>query len=65
MSVSYVSPDRCQLFTVIRTCLSTWDRDVLTYPPSDFMTAVNRAAWYQQQFDPDRQRYDYRVHMCS
>ena len=65
MFASIVTEDRCQLYTVIRTCLGTYDREVLTYPPSDFQTAVNRAAWYQRTFDPSREHYDWRVHMCS
>ena len=65
MFASIVSPDRCQLYTVLRTNLSTWDREVLTYPPSDFATAVERAAWYQRMFDPTREHYDWRVHMCG
>ena len=57
----------CQLYTVMRTDMSTpnWDRVVLTYPLSDFMTAVKRADHYQKTFDPKRERYDYRVHMVS
>ena len=65
---SYVARDFCELYTVIRTDHSTdpWTREVqLTYPPSDFMSAVRRAEYYQQTFDPHRTRYDYRVHMCS
>ncbi len=65
MFASIVTPDRCQLFTVIRTGLTSGDRTVLTYPPSDYMTAVRRAEWYQQQFDPACEFYDWRVHMCS
>ena len=67
-TISYVARERCQLYTVIRTDMKSelWDRELmLTYPPSDFMTAVARAAEYQRRFDPTRERYDYRVHMCS
>ena len=65
MFASIITDDRCELYTVIRTDLTTWDRVVLTYPPSDFATAVKRAAAYQRNFDHKRERYDYRVHMCS
>ena len=65
MFASIVSPDRCQLFNVVRTDLRTWETTTLTYPPSDMPTAVKRAAWYQQQFDPSYSRYDYRCGMCS
>ena len=57
-----VTNDRCDLFQVLRTDLSTWDRVALTYPPSDFITAVKRAEHYQRTFDPSRSRWDYR---CS
>ena len=65
MFASTVTDERCDLFTVIRTDLETFDKVVLTYPPSDFKTAVNRAAHYQRTWDPSRDRWDYRVHMCS
>ena len=41
--------------------MSGYERQVLTYPPSDFVTAVRRAEWYQHQFDPPATRYDWRV----
>ena len=65
MSIPTVTSDRCQLYTVVRTDLLSWDREVLTYPPSDYMTAVRRSLEYQQQFDPSLERYDYRVSMCD
>jgi len=65
MFASIVSSDRCQLYTVVRTDLLSWDREVLTYPPTDYMTAVARALDYQHQFDPSLERYDYRVAMCD
>ena len=67
MSLPYVSPNRCQLYYVERTDMQSenWDRVNLTYPPSDFMTAVARAADYQRRFDPLRPRYDWRVTMAS
>ena len=63
--VSHVSPHRCQLFTVERTDLRTWERITLSYPPSDQPTAVRRAADYQRWFDPERSRWDFRCGMCS
>lgn len=63
--VSHVSPYRCELYTVVRTDLRTWDRTELTYPPSDMPTAVRRADWYQRTFDPDHQHYDWRCGRCS
>jgi len=65
MFASIVSSDRCQLYTVVRTDLLSWDREVLTYPPTDYMTAVARSLDYQRQFDPSLERYDYRVAMCD
>ena len=62
---SVVTNDCCQLFQVMRTNLHTWERTPLTYAPTDFMKAVERAAWYQRTFDPHREHYDYRVSMCS
>ena len=55
----------CELFTVVRTDLGTYERTVLTYAPSDYLTAVRRAAWYQQTFDPAREHYDWRVANCD
>ena len=65
MFASIVTRDCCQLYTVVRTDLRTWDRVTLTYPPSDMQTAVQRAAWYQREFDPTFSHYDWRVDMCS
>ena len=65
MFASIVTRDCCQLYTVIRTCKGTFDKTVLTYPPSDYMTALRRAEWYQQTFDPSREHYSWRVHMCD
>ena len=62
--VSHVG-DACQLFTVVRTDLRTWERVTLSYPPSDMPTAVARAAYYQREFDPTFSRWDYRCDMCS
>ena len=63
MFASHVSTARCDLFGVVRTDLSSpdYDRQLLSYPPADYLTCVYRAAEYQQTFDPSRRRYDYRV----
>ena len=65
MFASHVSRHRCELYTVVRTDLRTWDRTTLTYPPSDMPTAVRRADWYQRTFDPTHSHYDWRVGRCS
>ena len=65
MFASEVSPHRCQLYTVMRTDLRDYSRTLLTYPPSDYQTAVRRAQYYQGTFDPKFERYDYRVCSCS
>jgi hypothetical protein len=65
MFASYVSRDHCQLYNVVRTDMQTGEVIVLRYPPSDMQTAVHRAAYYQQEFDPTFSRYDYRMGMCS
>ena len=65
MFASEVSPHRCQLYTVMRTNLHDYSRTLLTYPPSDYQTAVRRAQDYQQTFDPDYEYWDYRVCSCS
>ena len=65
MFASIVTDARCELYTVIRTNLRTRDKDVLTYAPTDYLSAVKRAEWYQQTFDPAREHYDWRVHMCG
>ena len=59
MFASVVAPERCELFTVVRTDLNSWERVVLSYPPSDYATAVQRAADYQRRFSDGR--FDYRV----
>lgn len=65
MFTSHVADAHCQLYTVMRTNLHTFDRVELTYPRTDYMTAVARARDYQATFDPDYEFYDYRVTMCS
>ena len=65
MFASVVSEERCQLYTVIRTNLHTFEKTVLTYPPTDYITSVERAHWYQQMFDPERAHYSWRVHMVG
>ena len=64
MFASIVTEDRCELFTVLRTNLSTYERVALSYPPTDFDTAVRRARIYQESFDSQRTSYDYRVTAC-
>ena len=44
---------------------STWTRQLMPFAPSDYLTAVKRAARCQMVLDPGHERYDYRVHMCS
>ena len=63
MFASLVTDERCDLFTVVRTDLLTWDKVVLTYAPSDFQTAARRALHYQSIWGGDR--YDYRVTQCK
>jgi hypothetical protein len=53
-------------YTVIRTDMTTMDRQVLSYPPTtDYLVAVRRAAAYQRNFDPNGERFFWRVHMIS
>ena len=63
--VSHVSSDCCQLYCVERTDLRTWERTILSYPPMPMDVAVRRARAYQDYFDPDFTRYDWRCGMCS
>ena len=66
MVVSIATRDACDLYRVICTTLSGQRPPIaLSYPPSDYLTAVHRADWYQQEFDPEHQVYDYRVAMCD
>ena len=65
MFASIVTDDRCDLYTVRRTDRLLGSAVDLTYPLTDYMTAVERAAHYQQEFDPTAERYVYRVTMCS
>ena len=65
MFASVVAHDRCQLFCVERTDLMTYDVCRVDGPPTDYMTAVERARWTQEIFDPEYEFYDYRVAMCS
>ena len=57
----------CDLYAVVRTdkSKSPWLRRALSYAPSDYMTAMRRADYYQQTFDPACQRFDYRVEMVG
>ena len=54
----------CDLFYVERFDKSTFERKILSYPPSDFATASTRAAYYQREFGHDG-RYRYAVEMAS
>ena len=64
---STVTADRCELFYVARVDKAgpQWTYTRLTYPPSDFQTAIKRASQYQQEFDPMRSRYSYTVFNCD
>ena len=62
MFASLVTQARCDLFCVLRTDMQTGDRRPLTYPPSDYLTAVKRADVYRRTFGS--KRYDYRVAHC-
>ena len=65
MFASHVSEHRCQLYSVIKTHLATFEKEVLDIAPRDFIPAVNAAAWYQRKFDPNKEHYDFRVHMVG
>ena len=65
MAASLATQHRCDLFNVVRTDFRTGERRVLSYAPSDYLTAVHRAAQYQRTFDHHRERYDYRVGHCD
>lgn len=66
ISMSVTTGSICDLFCVVRTDISTadYERVTLSYAPTDYLTAVKRAARYQRTFDPSRKRYDYRVSSC-
>lgn len=57
----------CDLYSVVRTdrTVTPWARTTLSYAPSDYMTALRRADYYQGTFDPSSNRYDYRVSMVG
>lgn len=63
MSASFVSDQRCILYCVTRTDYSTspWTRTRLSYAPRDYMGALHLAQDYQRRFDPNRERWSYRV----
>lgn len=67
MLASTVTSERCELFCVVRTDMSTpdWTRVRLPYAPRDYMGAVKLAAKHQSIFDPHRARFDYRVDHCD
>ena len=54
----------CDLFYVERFNTRTYERRILSYPPSDFATATTRATHYQRTFGRDG-RYRYAVEMAS
>ena len=54
----------CDLFRVLRTDTETWEQRFLTYGPTDFATATQRARYYQQTFSRSG-RYDYRVEFAG
>ena len=62
----FVSNQRCQLYTVERTDMSTptWEHTSLQHA-SDYQTAVQLAEVLQKKYDPSCLVYDYRVAMCS
>ena len=60
MQISHVSRERCDLFKVVRTNLTTWNRQVLSYPPTDYATAVAMARHFKQELG-NEEGYDYRV----
>ena len=68
MFASIVTDERCALFCVVRVDHATtpWTYTRMSgFPPSDFRTAVRRAADYQRWFDPDRERFTFRCGHCD
>ena len=57
----------CDLFSIVRTDMSTpdWDQVILTYPPRSFEDASAIAMDYQRRFDPKRERWDYRPTLAN
>lgn len=57
----------CELFSVVRTDMSTpdWDRTVLSYPARSYRHALAIAEDYQRRFDPARKRWDYRPTLAN
>lgn len=52
------------LFAVIRTSISG-DSQALTYAPTDYRSAVQRAAWYQRVFDPKHEHYSWWIQQVN
>ncbi len=60
-----MSAQLCVLYVVNRTDLETFEVKQLSYAPTDFLNARERARYYQRTFDPQRKRFDYRVAMVG
>ena len=52
------------LFVVIRTS-NSGDSQTLTYAPTDYRSAVRRAAWYQRCFDPTHEHYSWWIQQVN
>ena len=67
MFASIVSDQSCLLYCVERTDRSTspWTRIRLPYAPRDYMGALKLAQDYQRRFDPNRERWSYRIALCD
>ena len=61
--MSYETYPSCRLYYVMRTDLVTYERTLLSGPPSDFAAASSRASTWQQLFG--NERFDYRVASAS
>ena len=55
----------CQLYTILRTDLHTWEVTEVPGVRGDFDTVSRLTRETQDVFDPDYEFYDYRVGMCS
>jgi len=65
MSVSVVSPHRCQLFCVEVVDLMTYDSYRYDTSPSTYLHTYQLCRELQDMNDPDYQRFEYRISMCS
>jgi len=64
MYSTIVHAQACHCFTVMFTDLKTWER--VTFPHyMSFQDASMKALEYQSLMDPLRQKFDFRVHLCS